>query len=671
MNTETRALALLARMIGRQHGVDVVFSESVSTAATDKKRIYLPIIANIGTEDHAALIEGMVDHEAAHCRFTDFDAAVGCSTMVKRLTNILEDVRIELLQARIYPGCAVNIRKALQVMTTLGMFRGFDASKPVSMPAAFMNFLLLDLRAKVNQVECFRDFAQSYREVLEPVVGLEAFDRIQAVSHQVFAAQSTKDALVIAQEIVELLREAADQLSSQRQQDQQGEKGQSQGNSAESDSSGPPQQSGSSGNSGTSQQDPGDPGNGQGDPGQSGDPNQASGSPQHQGGSQQGQSQDDGDPGQSDDPDQSGQAGVTSSGDDEDNVDANEARQKAIEDIVNAQGDDIQTGELADAILDALRNGQKAGSDLDSDETSHARTMRNGAASGCAFAERQPVDFSAMQAFFQAHQMAAVEMSRPISIKLGNKLEELLETRTDTFEVRKRQGRKVATRRITNVALGKLDIFRSMQEEDRPDTVVLKMLDLSGSMFYTFDGRRHVNDEGKSMSGLSPNEIRVQSLIKPESTRVTSALAVAYAAAQVLDKHDIAFGLYGFGDGLMPIKTFDERWASCRHRRGMTVELGGTQTDCALLKLIELLALRDEKRKVGALVTDGCPDNEDSLIAVMLEARRRGIEFALLFIGDEGRPLEAKLKSLGYQVARAKSSDELAASFFDAVESAI
>lgn len=717
MVTSTRALALLARIIGRQHGLEVVFSDRAQTASTDGKRITLPLLANVGSEDHSALTWGLVDHESAHCRFTDFSVELGkLPQLVAALTNVLEDVRIERMLALSYPGCALNIRKALRVMMTLGWFRGPDPTKPTSLANAFVNFILLDLRSRANEVEEFKVFAQGFRDLLEPVIGFEMFDRIQMTSHKVYWAQSTKDACAIAHEIADLLREAAQQLAEQQQPQQgdQGQKSEGDGQSGahqdqqqgQDDQSGPPQGSGSP-QAGTGSSEDTD-----GDPEQSGDPGQADGSPQATGGPEDGESEegqggpdqsgspqqsdgapgagksedDQGDPDQSGGPDTSGgasqgngnsqpQAGQPGAGDGDEQADAaapQDPRIKGIEDILNACGDDLITGELADSILDALKGENKAGADLDEEVASHAMTLSKDRYSRRPFEALAPVNFEDLNAFFQAHQLAAVDMSRGIGIKLGNKLEELLEARTDTFEVRKRSGHRVVNRRVSQVPLGKLDVFRSVEEEDSPDTVVLMMLDDSGSMFFTFDGRAHVDMQPNGASSpVTADEIRRLSAVKPEQTRAVCANAVAYAAAQALDKHDIPFSLVAFGDGLMPIKSFDERWGSCRSRRGMLRDLGGTQTDCALLGLIEPMALREESRKLVVLVSDGCPNDEESLIAVMSEARLYGVEFAMLFIGDEGQVLEMKLMELGHQVARAKSADALASSFFDAVKAAI
>lgn len=720
MSTNTRALALLARIIGRQHGLEVVFSDRESTASTDGKRITLPLLANVGSEDHGVLTWGLVDHESAHCRFTDFSVALGSlPRLVAVLTNVLEDVRIERMQALIFPGCALNIRKALVVMMGLGMYRGPDPAKPISLANAFVNFILLDLRARINELDEFKAFAQGYRDLLEPLLGFETFDRIQMTAHKVYWAKSTQDACALAHEIADLLREAAEKMAEESKpndQDQQGEQGgqdgapqDQQGQDDQDDQSGPPQGSGSpqAGN-GSSEET-------EGDPEQSGDPNQSAGSPQASGGPDDGQPEDsqggpeqsgspeqsdgvpgssqagdvDGDPDQSGKPDtsssashgdgdsqpQAGQAGADGGDGDEGNEGdgpTQDPRIAAIEEILNASGGDLYTGELADSFLDALKGDQKAGNDLGEEVASHAMTMSKDACSDQPFVQLSPVNVEDLNAFFQAHQMAALEMSRPIGIKLGNKLEELLEARVETFEVRKRSGHRVVNRRISQVPLGKLDIFRSVEEEDTPNTVVLMMLDDSGSMLFTFDGNAHVDQHPKGASTpATADEIRSLSVVKPEQTRLVCANAVAYAAAQALDKHDIAFGLVAFGDGLMPIKSFEERWGSCRSRRAMVSNLGGTQTDCALLSLIEPMALREESRKVVVLVSDGCPNDEESLIAVMTEARLYGVEFAMLFIGDEGTSLETKLSDLGHQVARATTADALASSFFDAVKAAI
>lgn len=70
-----RSLVIYARMLGISWDVEVVFDPTMTTAATDGRRIVLCPL-DVGDDEDATLVEGLIAHEAGvHCRFTDFKAA--------------------------------------------------------------------------------------------------------------------------------------------------------------------------------------------------------------------------------------------------------------------------------------------------------------------------------------------------------------------------------------------------------------------------------------------------------------------------------------------------------------------------------------------------------------------------------------------------------------------
>ena len=63
------SLEKLARIISSQHGIRIVFKDQ--GASTDGKTINLPSTAEL-TPELMADMQGFIDHEVAHCKFTDF-----------------------------------------------------------------------------------------------------------------------------------------------------------------------------------------------------------------------------------------------------------------------------------------------------------------------------------------------------------------------------------------------------------------------------------------------------------------------------------------------------------------------------------------------------------------------------------------------------------------------
>lgn len=102
----------IARIMARSYGIDVVIEGN--TAWTDGKKIVLPMLEDVNEELRADL-NGFLDHEVAHCKFTDFDAGkkwVG--RFHRELSNAIEDSRIEKLLPIEYPGTAISLERMNQ-----------------------------------------------------------------------------------------------------------------------------------------------------------------------------------------------------------------------------------------------------------------------------------------------------------------------------------------------------------------------------------------------------------------------------------------------------------------------------------------------------------------------------------------------------------------------------
>ena len=600
-----RALAMLASIIGRRHGIEVVFDAGVQTAATDGKKIFLPLISDLGNDDHVALIEGLLDHEAMHVRFTDFSVKLGAhGPVVATLTNLFEDVWGEREQAVVYPGCARNIRKSMQVMIEMGLYKGPDADISNEAPASILvNWLINGLLARWYGLDELQVFTDQYRVHVDALLGKDLVDEVWTIACKVDGISSTQGSQKLALSIVNLLKKRAKEQPEQGQPEQgQPEQGQ-------------PEQV---------QPQQGQP--------QQGQPQQ--GQPQ-QGQPQQGQPQQD----QSEqDQSKQGQPG---------NVPASPS---ALESILSASADQIAAGDMGTRICAALASEKKGGRASNIDAADLAVEM-SGSAGGqmIRLRPRQKVD-TVLDERSRLRQEAAFTASRPIAVRLGNRLEDVLQARTDSVVLHKRSGRKLSSRRTPGIALGKLDVFRNEEEGLELDTAVSLLVDASGSMSDNFEGyRTGATDEG---------------------SRIVSALAVSIAASLALDKHSIPFEVACFGQFFVPQKSFDEPFRTLKTTY-LAEYLGGTLTGCAVAKATTSLLSRPESRKVLVVITDGDPDNERTSAAMINECRMLGVEIALVFIGNDGVFFEDMLKKLDFKVSRATDASNLAKQFFEAVESCI
>ena len=123
------ALPIIAKMLGRKLGVEVVIG--APQAATDGNTIYLPALP---ADDPAlaVLVNGFIDHEAAHVRFTDWTLPKPEQPLEGRLVNILEDVRIERALGQQYPGTRANLARLVTAMVERGEFAVLPTDAPLA-----------------------------------------------------------------------------------------------------------------------------------------------------------------------------------------------------------------------------------------------------------------------------------------------------------------------------------------------------------------------------------------------------------------------------------------------------------------------------------------------------------------------------------------------------------
>ena len=98
----------VARLLAKQYHISVVFEGKV--AKTDGEKIILPYFTDL-SEELRLDMAGYIDHEVAHCKFTEFNLMAKCKTRFHaELLNATEDVRIEREMIKEFPGTAGHLR---------------------------------------------------------------------------------------------------------------------------------------------------------------------------------------------------------------------------------------------------------------------------------------------------------------------------------------------------------------------------------------------------------------------------------------------------------------------------------------------------------------------------------------------------------------------------------
>lgn len=214
-------MGTIAKIVAARMGVEVVFNASADTASTDGTRIYIPT-SLIGDGDARAvtLMRGFIAHEGVgHIRHTDMEAWTAfvrdASPLGKSILNIIEDIRIERLAFRVYPG----IKRILDETVVALEPDGFFALPVKPHPAGVVTGLLLN---------CLR--AEELGQPLDPIparamafklFGVSLRDDILNIARQGSRGSSTAEAVDATKAILTLLGEVANPAASPKPQPEQ------------------------------------------------------------------------------------------------------------------------------------------------------------------------------------------------------------------------------------------------------------------------------------------------------------------------------------------------------------------------------------------------------------------------------------------------------------------
>lgn len=214
------SLPLLASILGRKYGVQVRIGGK--RAYTDGSTIQLPGLPVDRDDTLLGLVRGMIDHESAHIRDTDFAAlkASNLSPLEKFIWNTIEDWRAENTLAAIFPGCRDNFQWLIK-----HLFLPKPSKHPQQQndPASqLLNWLLITVRTwDVPELDAERDTLRASAEIHFPGLTHE----LEPVLRRIRAnCPGTGEAIAAAREITAILKKYAHFLQ-QNQQQQAGQNG--------------------------------------------------------------------------------------------------------------------------------------------------------------------------------------------------------------------------------------------------------------------------------------------------------------------------------------------------------------------------------------------------------------------------------------------------------------
>lgn len=209
-----KSLPLLASILGRKYGVQVRIGGD--KAFTTGNIIQLPSLPLDCDDTFLNLVRGLIDHESAHIRDTDFDAlrAANLIPLEKFIGNTIEDWRVENVLSAVYPGCRENFQWLIRNFI-------FPKSKKhkehASDPAMFiLKWLLITIRSwDVKELGKERDCLKASVEIHYPGLTHELEPVLRLIPKN---CAGTLETLGFACEIANIIRKYAQRIEQQQMQ---------------------------------------------------------------------------------------------------------------------------------------------------------------------------------------------------------------------------------------------------------------------------------------------------------------------------------------------------------------------------------------------------------------------------------------------------------------------
>ena len=192
---------------------------SGNKACTDGQCIWIPAF-DVERPEQEALCWGFLAHEAAHVRYTDFYLDYEGSALRRRLTNLLEDIRIEKAISQEYPGATFSLAEVVQQLVAEGRLGAPKKSDP---PVKVLNdSLLAILRCDVLEQKALEQEAIKAREVMKGCFPTQSMDLLNGFLGQVPDLKSTQEALDLADQIIALFQNLSNEHSESKDSGEEG-----------------------------------------------------------------------------------------------------------------------------------------------------------------------------------------------------------------------------------------------------------------------------------------------------------------------------------------------------------------------------------------------------------------------------------------------------------------
>ncbi|MEI8573902.1 MULTISPECIES: VWA domain-containing protein [Methylomonas] len=562
------AFPIVAAAIGNRFGIKVCVGGD--QAETDGQTIWLPAYEG-DDADYQDYAWGLLAHEAAHIRYSDFTLRYGSSVLRRRLCNAIEDVRIEHELAKDFPGTRLTIRTVIEKMIAKG---DFVANSIDDHPANILySFVLKSLRARVLGQTALLPLVEQTEMALKAKFPKGAVTRLKGLLSEVpMGLQSESDCLQLTDRILTMIEQEFEQ---QRQRNQQSA---DDGNTPEPDDTDQDTESADSDDSnGSDSQD-------------EMEPNERL-------------------PADTDDDPSSASAGSDDSN--PENPD-DEPTTHSDNNSSNPQGDAEEVTEIADP-MGILQTLLSAGdSDIEQDLFESLKSALSLAAENASellmpSGIEPPMDDRA-----GAFLLRKVQSE---SGKIRAALQGLVQSQTINRSQHACRGRRMDGKRLHRLPLGETKLFQRKEIKASPNTAIHLLLDKSESMGYQV-----TDSQGQSVGSRMPIALEA-----------TLALALAFEGIPGVNPGVTAFPGHQ-NDSVFRLLEHGQR-VNARTGAFSLAATGSTpMTEAIWFGAASLLRCR-EPRKVLMVMTDGQPNDTLSTLDILQRCRDSGIETVGIGLG--------------------------------------
>ena len=515
---------------------------------------------------------GYSAHEGGHIRFSDYSVKHPIP-FGHSLVRAMEEFRMEAQVIKNYPGARRILQDIVQYMVLTGKsFAPTDEEKLRSATpnSLVTNYVLVRGRYLVNNQTAVEPRMNQLREELVARTSDELVDQIDDIIRRAGAAPSEGDLIPLADELIALLQQDAEQPEDgQNGEPDDSKPDDSDAGNGESDDSKPDDSDAGNGEPDDSEPDDADAGNGESDDSKPDDSDAGNGEPDDSepddsdagNGESDDSEPDDADAGNGGDPKGAGQLAIDPSAEGPVDDDLGQALEALLNEHAENDGEDTTgwSGEMAEVV-------------------EHPRVLTN-----------NPFDPERV-----VHETAAVQRT----------LAQVFQAQKRVEVAHSSRGRRINPRRLSRVAMGKADIFRHKHRQEAINTAVEVLVDASESMMWGDD------------------------LLTPAKE---SALALAQAIENL---PGCSCGVLMFPSwtdngeiAVLGVKAPEERVsATLQQGRWEFGAYGGTPLAQSLWPCAIRLATRLEERKVLIVLTDGDPNDSVAAMEMLERIRASGIE---------------------------------------------